>query len=105
MGYGIRNRTINYGQRLVVAQELTQRIYEFDNAQISHRDVKPQNILIRKRNNQMEWVICDFGITKTVRGAVDIEGTPGFSPDKITYSSNSDFYSVGLTIIVILFTE
>ena len=101
----IRSRKINYEQRLVIAQRLAQMIERFDSADISHRDIKPQNILIKMENNQVKWAICDFGITDTFGYEVDIEGTPGFSSDSINYAYVSDFYSVGMTLSFILFKE
>ena len=57
------------------------------------------------QNNQVKWAICDFGITSTVYDYVDIEGTPGFSSDMITWAWSSDYYSVGMTLSFILFNE
>lgn len=32
---------------------------------IIHRDMKPLNILYKKENGKMTWIITDFGISKT----------------------------------------
>ena len=103
--HAIRNGTISYQQRLKLAQEFGQLVYRLTNNYISHRDLKPQNIFIRKINNQLEWVIGDFGLADTTTDEVDISGTPGFSSDQINYATNSDFYAAGITISFILFKE
>ncbi|MEG3878660.1 ABC transporter substrate-binding protein [Microcoleus sp. herbarium7] len=80
--------------------------------QIIHRDIKPQNILLRKSDD--EPVLIDFGVVKeTINQAVTTGGnnltisigTPQFmSPEQAAgrpeYSS--DLYSLGLTAIYLL---
>lgn len=80
---------------------------------IIHRDIKPDNIILRQRDNKP--VLIDFGAVKeTMTTVVNtpgnpnqsmIIGTPGFMPSeqatgKPIYSS--DLYSLGLTAIYLL---
>ncbi|MBD6615766.1 YARHG domain-containing protein [Komarekiella sp. 'clone 1'] len=81
--------------------------------QIVHRDIKPDNIMVRHRDSKT--VLIDFGAVRESMGTVMnsqgnptssiVIGTPGYMPSEQAAGRpvySSDLYSLGMTVIYLL---
>ncbi len=74
--------------------------------QMVHRDIKPDNIIVRDRDRQP--VLIDFGAVKEAMGSTNqtmVIGTPGFMPSEQATGQPvyaTDLYSLGVTAIYLL---
>ncbi|MGD9680087.1 MAG: serine/threonine protein kinase [Candidatus Obscuribacterales bacterium] len=92
-----------------VISQVCQALSKAHGMAIFHRDLKPGNILVRKREGGLEARLIDFGIAHVGVGMEDasptglegkkVVGTPAYmSPDQIdtgVYDARSEIYSLG----------
>jgi serine/threonine protein kinase, bacterial len=97
----------------IIISELLSAIAHVHSAGIVHRDIKPDNIILRARDGKP--VLIDFGAVKeTMNTVIDshansshsiVVGTPGYMPAEQMSGRPvfaSDIYSVGMTAIYML---
>ena len=76
---------------------------------VVHRDIKPQNILVRRLAGSLNACLTDFGLAKQVDAmslAASLRGAPLFKPpeavrDRVD-STASDIWAVGVTFYILL---
>ena len=96
---GVKNGKLDINERIGIAMELVKTMIDMKSVKVTHRDVKPQNLIVRKREKDILVKLTDFGIG---RGYNQVEGTPGFSPVDLAGWEGCDWYSVGITISFLL---
>lgn len=93
-------------EKIEILKQLTEALHATHSVDVIHRDISPDNVLIRKKDN-IEICLIDFGVAKhevnwlkgTSYGAA--YGKPEYmSPEQFSGDSNldyrSDYYSLGI---------
>jgi len=76
---------------------------------VAHRDLKPQNLLLKSKDNNAEIKVADFGFARRVHTPQSLTnrcGTPTYvAPEilkNIPHDTRADMWSVGVVIYVLL---
>ncbi|KAL7534565.1 hypothetical protein ACHAXR_005952 [Thalassiosira sp. AJA248-18] len=76
---------------------------------VAHRDLKPDNLLLRSKDNDSEIKIADFGFAKKVLTPNSLTtqcGTPGYVAPEILsgapYDTKADMWSLGVIVFILL---
>ena len=94
-----------------IMQNLLQILAYIHSKGIMHRDVKPENLMLRKKNNLEEICLIDFGLSTFI----DLDdylyrrcGTPGYvGPEVVTlkpgekYNEKCDIFSAGVIFYIL----
>eukprot|EP00759_Apiculatamorpha_spiralis_P016567 PhF_6_TR22713/c0_g1_i1/m.32355/K05869/CAMK4; calcium/calmodulin-dependent protein kinase IV len=108
--YVANSKDIDYTEEMVAKslRGLLLAVQHLHSLNIAHRDIKPQNILLRYPGNPTEVVLVDFGIACTKGHACrGMLGTPGYiAPEALlagaVYDKRCDLWSVGVVAYVLL---
>jgi serine/threonine protein kinase len=95
------------------ARILIRRLLEatalFHSHKVAHRDLKPQNLLLRDRNDPTSIVVCDFGFACRVHTPQSLTtrcGTPSYVAPEVLknapYDQMADLWSIGVILFVLL---
>lgn len=102
----LQGSALEPGQVVSLMQELLAAIGHAHSKEVIHRDVKPQNILLR---GGTEGILTDFGIAYAVestgRGSTMTAGTSGYIAPEVTsgrFDNTIDIYSAGVVLYKIL---
>ena len=99
---------LSMDERLVVALDTARALSVLHGAKLTHRDVKPDNILLRPGGGA---VLCDYGLLRelligTHTHTNNVSGTPGYrAPEYIdggTISAPMDIWSFGIVLLQLL---
>jgi serine/threonine protein kinase len=113
----LRKQSLSQGQRYTLLTNLLEGIKFIHSHNIIHRDIKPQNILIVKRNEEYIPKITDFGISKKIKLTKQTQfsnsligaGTIAYSaPEQLAdqpIRKNTDLWSFGIIAYQVLVGE
>ncbi len=109
-----RKGKLSESESLIYIQQIGEALTEIHAKGLLHRDIKPQNIIIRNINNNPQAILIDFGIAREfipdVTLTQTIAGSNGFSPieqyaEKAKRGEFTDIYSLAATLYYLLTAE
>ena len=107
---GKEDGKVSAKESLEIGLQLVKIIDQMKSAGTFHRDLKPQNVLLKKQNGKWEIKLTDFALAdpytaynSTTRA---ISGTPGFAPVMLDNpAQGGDDHSLAVTLGSILMEE
>jgi serine/threonine protein kinase len=93
----------------LLTKSLLQATQFFHAQNVAHRDLKPQNLLLKSKDNPYDIVISDFGFSCRVHHPMSLTtrcGTPTYVAPEVLknapYDQSVDMWSIGVIIYVLL---
>ena len=89
-----RPEGINEEEGKIVARQLASALSHIHNRGVMHRDVKPENILLQRKNDLSSIKLMDFGLSRAAKQSQSFLGTAGYvAPEMATNSTNCGMYT------------
>ncbi|CAD8206054.1 unnamed protein product [Paramecium pentaurelia] len=105
-------KTLNQDQIVIIMKQILNALIYMNSRGYIHRDIKPDNILLREQNDVSNIQVCDFGFAARVEDILIKHpncGTPGYmAPEVIKYDQTNpyneqcDVFSCGSLLYSIL---
>ncbi|MCI0602214.1 protein kinase [bacterium] len=100
---------MNLQQKIRVIQQALRALEEAHRLGLIHRDMKPSNIMVEKRQEEWRASVVDFGLVRQMEGPAytmtgEVLGTPAYmSPEQAAGGSRkadarTDIYGIGATL-------
>ena len=99
-----RNTNITMKEMKVFMNEIIDAVEYTHSKQVVHRDIKPQNILMKKEGGKYVTKLCDFGIANDLDPGSYLgtfAGTANYMAPEVPsghYTYSADVYSLGILI-------
>lgn len=111
--------TLSIEEALDIMTQLTQALQACHEAEVVHRDVKPENVTVVERDGQLVVKLVDFGLARLLTQeevvqehvftslATQVSGSPHYmAPESITDADKVDFrcdlYALGVTLFELI---
>ena len=104
----LSERCMTEDEGKVLAQHVTSALVYLHSNNIAHRDIKPDNILVRKTEDLVEFLLTDLGLAKAATAGTVLQtrvGTEDYmapeialGPNMQAYSSTCDCWSFGMVL-------
>lgn len=90
---------------MTIIEQLHDALKAMHAAGVSHHDLKPSNVLVRRRPPALDLVLTDFGVAAAVQSAAYVSRRDGtvayFSPEALAAGQGGparDYWALGMTI-------
>ncbi|GGA45261.1 serine/threonine-protein kinase [Okeania sp. KiyG1] len=109
-----RKGMLSESEALIYIRQIGEALTVIHGKGLLHRDVKPDNIIVRNSNNNREAILIDFGIAREFIPDLiltqTVAGSNGFSPieqyaEKAKRGEFTDVYSLAATLYYLLTAE
>ena len=105
----LENEEANEQNTKQIIYDVIQGLIFLKSRKVCHHDIKPENILLIREGKQLHGIISDFGLSEILENDENqgkCGGTKYYAAPEIltgsTYDYNSDMWSVGVTMAVLL---